>query len=127
MISAQEIPERLKLYISKQLDVISEDNILMKFAKPFITRFTDNNMYKVDTFLKMFSDKDGNIDIEGILDDITTNVINSKPFTVNTGFIGDVIIGDGQIKLTIPGVNKRISFDYTDLEEFKNQLIKKNI
>jgi hypothetical protein len=34
--------------------------------------------------------EDGKIDIDNIITEMADNIINSKPFTFNTGFIGDI-------------------------------------
>lgn len=44
---------------------------MMALIKPLASRVIDNNMYKVETLLKQISDKDGLVDIEGILTEMS--------------------------------------------------------
>lgn len=77
-------------------------------------------MYKVETLLKQISDKDGLVDIEGILTEMSDNII--KPFKVETGLLGQLEIGAGKIKMDIPMVNKSLVLNQQDLNELKDML-----
>lgn len=79
-------------------------------------------IYKIEDGLKMIADKDGNIDTEAILTEMLESVMSTKPFTINTSFIGDIEIGEGMVKLSLPVVNKRLVFNTADLQELKNLL-----
>lgn len=87
---------------------LSQNNPMMALIKPLASRVIDNNMYKVETLLKQISDKDGLVDIEGILTEMSDNIINIKPFKVETGLLGQLEIGAGKIKMDIPMVNKSL-------------------
>lgn len=50
--------------------------------------------------------------------------MSSRPFTINTSFIGDIEIGEGMIKMNLPVVNKRLAFNMSDLQELKELLTK---
>ena len=54
------------------------------------------------------------------------NLMTTQPFIFKTSFIGDIEIGGGSIKLNIPLTDKRLVFDMTDLENFKEMLITKD-
>lgn len=127
MVTKQEILEGSRLFISKQVDVLAESNGLLKLAKPLVTRFIDNNMYKFEKALDFFADKEGMIDAEGIISDVTSNIINSKPFTVNNKLVGDILIGEGQVKFNIPFINQKLVLNHSDLEGWKNLITKKGI
>lgn len=88
---------------------------MMALIKPLASRVIDNNMYKVETLLKQISDKDGLVDIEGMSD----NIINIKPFKVETGLLGQLEIGVGKIKMDI---NKSLVLNQQDLNELKDML-----
>jgi hypothetical protein len=49
--------------------------------------------------LDLISDDDGNIDVETIITEMAESVMDTKPFTVNTEFLGNIEIGGGIIKL----------------------------
>lgn len=94
----------------------------MAFAKPLITRVIDNNAYKVEGMLKQIADKDGMVDVNGILSEMIDNVINTKPFKVNSGFLGELEIGSGKIKMNLPLVNRALVLSHQDLIELKDML-----
>jgi len=50
------------------------------------------------------------------------NVINTKPFKVNSGFLGELEIGSGKIKMNLPLVNRALVLSHQDLIELKDML-----
>ena len=60
--------------------------------------------------------------MEPLLQEMLESVMSSKPFTINTSFIGDIEIGDGMVKMNLPIVNKRLAFNMNDLQELKDLL-----
>ena len=113
---------RLNNFVDKQLTSLSQSNPMMEFAKPLITRVIDNNAYKVEGMLKQIADKDGMVDVNGILSEMIDNVINTKPFKVNSGFLGELEIGSGKIKMNLPLVNRALVLSHQDLIELKDML-----
>ena len=109
-------------FIDSKLSMLSANDPLMAFAKPFVSRIINNNLYKVKDMLIQIADKDGLIDMEGILSETIENVINTKPFKLNIGTAGDLEIGGGNIKMDIPFVNKTVILNHNDLKEFKDML-----
>lgn len=126
MMTAVQLTDNLKSYISLQLDGMSKSNPMVGFMKPFITRALDKNFDKVTETLGLISDKEGNIDIENIITEMMGNLINTNPFTFKTSFIGDIEIGGGEIKFNLPFTSKRLVLNMTDLETFKEMLITKS-
>ena len=112
------IMNNLRNFVSVKLTSLSQNNPMMALIKPLASRVIDNNMYKVETLLKQISDKDGLVDIEGMSD----NIINIKPFKVETGLLGQLEIGAGKIKMDIPMVNKSLVLNQQDLNELKDML-----
>lgn len=104
------IMTRLNGFVDKQLTSLSQSNPLMAFAKPLITRVIDNNSYKVEAMLKQIADKDGMVDVNGILSEMIDNVINTKPFKVNSGFLGELEIGSGKNKDEFTTRKSSVSF-----------------
>jgi hypothetical protein len=96
------------------------------FMKPFITRALDKNIHKLNGALSLISDNEGNVDIENIISEIIQNLMTTRPFTINTSFIGDIEVGGGTIKLNIPFLDKQLVFNKSDLESFKEILISKS-
>lgn len=91
-----------------------------------ISGILDKNFGKITKALDLIADENGNVDIEGILSEMMDNLMTTQPFTIKTSFIGDVEIGGGNIKLNIPLTDKRLVFNMSDLENFKEMLITKD-
>ena len=125
-MNTNDIINNLKTYINLQLDNMSQTTPVISFMKPLITRALDKNFNKVTKVFDLIADKDGNVDIENILLEMIDNTINTQPFTISTSFIGDIEIGGGYIKLNLPLTNKKLIFDTSDLEAFKDMIINKN-
>lgn len=125
MVTVMQLTDNLKSYIVLQLDNMTMSNPMIGFMKPLITRALDKNFGKVKKALELIADDEGNIDVENILSEMMENVMTTKPFTFNTSIIGDVEVGGGNIKLNLPLTNKRLVFDMSDLEAFKEMLITK--
>ena len=126
MITIQQLTNNLKNYINSQLNIMSNNTPIIGFMKPLITRAVDKNIDKVTNIIKLMSDSEGNIDIESILSEMIQNTINTQPFVYKAPFIGDVEIGNGNIKLNLPLTDKRIVLNQEDLQILKGALIKNN-
>ena len=125
MITIQKLKDNLNTYLLSQINELSRSNPMMGFMKPIIARVVNNGIDRADNSLRLIADKDGNIDIEGIITEMSESLINSRPFTINTSFIGDIVIGNGDIKIQIPYINKELVFNSTDLQHFKELLTTK--
>lgn len=123
MVTVTQLTSNLKAYINTQLNNMSQTTPIIGLLKPVITRVLDKNMSKVTKAMGLVADKDGNIDIEGILTEMADNIMKANPFVVNTEFIGDIEIGGGLIKLNIPFTDKKLVFNTVDLAHFKEMLI----
>lgn len=126
MVAVIQLTDKLRSYIATQLDSMSKTTPMVGFMKPLITRALDKNFSKVTKALDLIADENGNVDVEGILSEMMENLMTTQPFTLKTSFIGDIEIGGGSIKLNIPLTDKRLVFDTTDLENFKEMLITKD-
>lgn len=126
MITVDKLVSNIKRYVDYQIDSLSINNPMINFIKPLITRAVDKSIGKVHTAMNLITDEEGNIDVDSIIDEIIGNMLNTKPFTVNNSFIGDIIIGDGEVKLNIPFTNKRLVLNKSDLETLKEMLTRKD-
>lgn len=124
MTNVNILAERIKTYLGSQITRMAADSPVVGFMKPLILRVLDNHVYKIEDGLKMIADKEGNIDVEAILTEMLESVMSSRPFTINTSFIGDIEIGEGMVKMNLPVVNKRLAFNMSDLQELKELLTK---
>lgn len=126
MVAVLQLTDKLKTYISTQLDSMSKTSPTIGFIKPLITRALDKNFSKITKALDLIADENGNVDVEGILTEMMENLMTTQPFTFKTSFVGDIEVGNGNIKLNIPLTDKRLVFNMTDLENFKEMLIAKD-
>lgn len=122
MITVYKLIESLQRYVDMQVLELTKTNPMMSFMKPLISRAATNAISKADKALLLLADKEGNIDVEQILSEMTESLMNTAPFTINTSFIGDIVIGNGTIKLGIPFTERNLIFNTTDLQRLKEML-----
>lgn len=126
MTTKQELIVGLKMFANTQLDKVSKDTPMLALVKPLIQRGMNNSINKVSGYLDFISNENGQIDIENILPEMINSVMTTEPFPINAGAFGDIIVGGGYIRVTIPYVNREVVFDHRDLEALKDVLITKN-
>lgn len=122
MVNVNTLSIKLKDYIHSQIVTLAKESPIIGVLKPVIIRVVDNNIHKVQDTLKLISDKEGNVDVENILEEMIDSVMHTNPFNLNTQF-GDIEIGGGFIKLNIPLTNKRLILNQGDIQNFKSLLI----
>ena len=123
MIAKEQLTIRLKQYINSQITQISKNNPIIAFMKPLLTRALDKNFNKIDGYLSLISDDEGNIDAENILSEMIESITHTNTFNINAPIIGNIEIGNSQIKVNIPFTDKRLVFNYQDLQILKQALI----
>ena len=123
MIAKEQLIMRLKQYITNQIAQISKDNPIIAFIKPLLDRALDKNFNKINSYLSLISDDYGNIDAENILSEMIENVTHTNTFSINAPVIGNIEIGNSQIKINIPFTDKRLVFNSQDLQLLKQALI----
>lgn len=116
------IMDNLHRFIDMKLSILAQENPLLALIKPLAARAIDNNLYKIEFLLKQVSDKDGLVDIDGILTEMSENILNTKPFKLDTGLLGELEIGSGKIKIDIPIVNKSLVLNQQDIKDLKDML-----
>ena len=122
MITVYKLIESLQKYVDMQILELTKTSPMMSFLKPLISRAATNAIDKADKALLLLADKEGNIDVEQILSEMSESLMNTAPFTINTSFIGDIVIGNGTIKLGIPFTERNLIFNTTDLHKLKEML-----
>jgi len=100
----------VKTYIKQQLSAL--DSPIINFIKPVITRIVDNNIDKISSFLDLLKDNNNEVDIKGLLTDMTKSLVDSKSF--NYGIFN---IGEGKISMSI--LNQKITFTKNDIDLLK--------
>ena len=108
-------------FLELKLSEMAANNPLILFIQPMIIRILNNNIGKVDDVLKLLEDSNGNIDAEGMLQDMINNLLTAQ-HKYYPDFLNGVSIGDGKISLNIPVINKVMVFDSTDIQNFINHL-----
>jgi ribosome biogenesis protein Nip4 len=114
-----ETAERLKTFLHKQINSLALTNPLVGFSKPLILRVVDNKIHKVNDFLSMVADENGDIDVQSLVPEMIQSVMETNPFTLHTEFLGDLEVGGGFIKMNIPMTNNQIVLGKTDLDVLK--------
>ena len=64
----------------------------------------------------MVADENGNIDVQTLVPEMIQSVMTTQPFTFDTGFLGELEIGGGFIKMNIPMTKSQLVFGKNDLE-----------
>ena len=117
--------ETLKIFLNKQINSLAMTNPLISFSKPLITRIVNNKMDQADGFLSMLADSNGEIDVQSLIPEMIQSVMNTRPFVYHTGFLGDLEIGGGFIKMNIPMTNNQIVLGKADLDTLRDLFINK--
>lgn len=122
MITVPRLIESLQRYVDMQVVEMAKTNPMISFMKPVITRAASNAISRADKTLLLLADKEGNIDIESILSEMTESLMTTQPFTIHTSFIGDIVIGNGTIKVGIPFTERNLVFNSSDLQNLREML-----
>ena len=119
--------ERLKIFLSKQINSLAITNPLISFSQPLLTRVINNKLNQANGFLSMLADNNGDIDVQSLIPEMIQSVMTTRPFIYHTEFLGDLEIGGGFIKLNIPMTNNQIVLGKTDLDALKELFIENKI
>ena len=122
MIDRKVIIDKIVSFIDMKLSEMSASNPFILLIRPVVARVVNNNIEKLDSVLKLIQDKNGKIDIEGILSEMIDNLIVAQ-VKKYPNVLGGVELGNGSIRVNIPFLDKAIVFDSTDIETFKQSLI----
>lgn len=125
MITIDNVISGIKKFILLQIDKLSEGSPLIQFMKPLIVRVVDNGIKNTRSMIELLADASGNIDTGQIIDEMVSNVINTKPFTIKVPYLDNIIIGDGTIQINVPFIDKKVVFNTEDLNTLK-ELINSN-
>lgn len=125
MINKTQLIERLQYFADVQLNNMAKTNPIISFFKPIASRVLKNKLSGMTNMISLIADENGNIDVENIINEMITSLMNTQPFHVNAPTIGDIIIGGGRIEMGIPFTDKRIVFSEKDLVELRDILTPK--
>ena len=122
MVTVPKLIDSLQRYVDMQVEEVARTNPMIGFMKPLVKRAAGNAISKADKMLVLLADKDGNIDINEIMSEMIESLMTTQPFTVNTSFIGDIVIGNGNIKVGIPFTERNLVFNVSDLQNLREML-----
>jgi hypothetical protein len=122
MMTVPILIENLQRYVDIQIAEMAKTNPMLGFMKPLISRAATNAIGKADKALSLLADKDGNIDVGTILTEMAESLMTTQPFTINTSFIGDIVVGNGTIKISIPYTERNLVFNSSDLQNLREML-----
>lgn len=120
--SEKDIVDKISTFVSGKLNEVLDSNPFSFIIKPYVSRVANNYIGKLDGLLKAIEDKDGKVDIEGILSESIDNLVVAQVKKYPNVFSG-VEIGGGTIKINIPSFDKQLVFDYNDIETFKQNIL----
>lgn len=124
MIERKVVIDKIVSFIDTKLSEMSSVNPFILITRPIISRVINNNIEKIDSILKLVQDKDGKVDIEGIISEMIDNLIVAQ-VKKYPNILGGVELGNGTIKINIPFLDKAVIFNTDDIELFKRGLISK--
>lgn len=122
MVERKVIVDKVSTFVVEKLNEVLDSNPFSFIIKPYVSRVANNYIGKLDGLLKAIEDKDGKIDIEGILSESIDNLVVAQVKKYPNVFSG-VEIGGGTIKINIPSFDKQLVFDYNDIETFKQNIL----
>lgn len=122
-MNIKEISSKTKTYVIDIIDNLAQTNFMISVARPAINLAIDNNFHKVDNLLETISDKEGNVDIERLINDTISSVLNGRKGVLPVGKILQIQFGDDKMKIDVPSLNYYVSFDSNDFIKFKNYLL----
>lgn len=122
MINIEELSDKLIQFLDNEISMVAGNHAAIAFFRPLISRILNNNVGKVKDIFKLIADENGNVDIIPLINEMANSLVNSKPFILETGLLGDIEIGNGFIKLNVPMLNKTITFTMQDVNKFKQML-----
>lgn len=122
-MNVNELSSKTKSYIIDLIDNLAQTNFMISVARPAINLAIDNNFYKAEDLLKSIADKDGNVDVNRLIDDTIKSVLNGRKGVLPVGKILQLQFGDNSMKIEVPSLNYYVSFDSNDFVKFKNYLL----
>lgn len=122
-MNINELSSKTKSYIIDLIDNLAQTNFMVSVARPAINLAIDNNFYKAEDLLKSIADKDGNVDVNRLIDDTIKSVLNGRKGVLPVGKILQIQFGDDSMKIEVPSFNYYVSFDSNDFIKFKNYLL----
>lgn len=122
-MNIESISKGTQEFLFSQIDSLAANDFKSSLIRPFIKTAIKNNFYKAETLLSTIADKDKNIDIKELIDDIISSILNGKSGTLDINPLGTIDFGNDAIKINIPILNTYYKFTSKDFIDLKNKLI----
>ena len=120
MVNKDKAIQALMNFANGKLESLGKNNPMFNiFVQPYVERIINTNISKIDKALSFITDENGMVDIDGLIKDITDRLIVSELNKFN-----GVTIGNGEIVIDIPGMNKSIVFTTEDFKELHSNINK---
>lgn len=134
MTNITNVISAIDTFIDSRLDMIIGGNPLLNLAQPFIKRAVKKQVSdytdKIKQYAQYVADKDGNIDVDNIFDEVTKRFNEMDSVIVPTENMGNVTVGKGELVFEVPslfgGKSKKLTFTTDDIMDFKSMIINKN-
>ena len=68
-MNIKDLSSKTKDYIIDLIDNLAQTNFMISVARPAINMAIDNNFYKIDNLFSAISDKEGDINVDKLIDD----------------------------------------------------------
>lgn len=120
-MTSTDLLQRIRQCIQSQITSFAHTNPAIAFVKPLICRVLENKIDELEPYLKMLADKDGNINVQEIIDEMYKSLMTTHTFTLDTP-IGAIVLGDSKVEMDVPFTSKKIVLNRTDLDSIKISL-----
>lgn len=121
-MEVNKIVDNLKIFLTNEVNLLAKDAPLISFCKPIINRAINNNCHTIHHYLSMIADKDNNIDIENLINEMTDSLVNSQTFEIHNKW-SDITVKEGKIILNVPFLGKDFIFSKEDIDKLRTTLI----
>lgn len=127
MINIEHIISGIEKFVDSRITILTENNAMLSLAQPFIKRGVKRQLDKytgqIKQYLALVADEDGNIELDSLMDEVTTRFNEMPTTTVHNDLLGDVKLGQGvvEIEVSLPYMaQKTLTFTAEDITDLKN-------
>lgn len=125
MVDKEVIISRTVKFIIDKYDQIAVNNNLIYVVKPLAKLYLNSSVNgKLDNILSYITNKDGKINVEGLIDDYKEMLNSNK--VVNLPFLQGSTIGNGNLTVELPRNFGKLVFKEQDFEDLKTYITNKS-
>lgn len=123
MVNIIKVSDNFKKWFMGELGTLASNNPAIKFAHPFIKRAASKKLDGLTKSFEWVADKEGNLDVDVLFEEIIENLKNPEVFNFEAPYIGNIEVGNSQIKMNVPMTDKKMLFKISDIELLRDALI----